>query len=553
MKNKFKLILIIILAMSVLLGATIFAFWADVVNTNQNNQNEDVWEIDEWRTPHDLEFMDSVGGIQSVVTYARNTMILTDAGEIWVFGDNLANSLGVNDMAVIGRPQRVTATPWSTDGAYIVDMALGRMFSVVLDSFGRLWQSGQLQVNAGTGSQFMQMTVFHRVAFAQPERFVSIAAGEVHFVALTEDGEVFTGGTNTDGQIGNGTQLTNHPQSQTLNRVNLNGAIATMISATARSSFAATESGVFVWGQNNEGQLGLGTQTRQDSPQLMTSFTGVPVWIESGIRTTFMMTTTGLYSWGHASGQLGRTASALQGRTPGRVNLPATAANNYVVSMSVGNTSGYLLLNDGRVLQSNQTDALVVTPTPANVEVIGVSNGNTNNAGTSGTRNEAGDSGVAAANMNNAVNFIFTRCGLIFGRGTARFGGVGNGFIAGTGGAASPTVGNYVLLRFGVQEYSVGSFSTTVASQQYIWQETVPALMLSNTLTGGVNGLPTAGSVAATANNLRAPDGTPRYRIFMGWYTTTNFEEGTRVTSLNMPNANTRVYARWTWNTTLAT
>lgn len=96
---------------------------------------------------------------------------------------------------------------------------------------------------------------------------VMLAGGGNHTVALSVDGNVYTWGRNNSGQLGNGTRSVSPPfGSNAPVAVNLSGAMAgkAIISVAAGADFSAalsTEGQVFVWGENNSGQLGNGTVT----------------------------------------------------------------------------------------------------------------------------------------------------------------------------------------------------------------------------------------------------------------------------------------------------
>ncbi|KAG7461748.1 hypothetical protein MATL_G00194390 [Megalops atlanticus] len=86
---------------------------------------------------------------------------------------------------------------------------------------------------------------------------IQVACGDHHTIALSKEGEVFTWGSNSNGQLGlehvEPSPLT--PQPVTL----LSGMPLSQISAGGDHSFALSSSGaVFGWGKNNTGQLGLG-------------------------------------------------------------------------------------------------------------------------------------------------------------------------------------------------------------------------------------------------------------------------------------------------------
>ncbi|KAL1023772.1 hypothetical protein UPYG_G00045920 [Umbra pygmaea] len=86
---------------------------------------------------------------------------------------------------------------------------------------------------------------------------IQVACGDQHSVALTKYGIVYTWGQNTNGQLGLGKGK--HRTSSPHQLKSLSGIPLAQITAGGDHSFALSLSGaVFGWGKNNTGQLGLG-------------------------------------------------------------------------------------------------------------------------------------------------------------------------------------------------------------------------------------------------------------------------------------------------------
>ena len=134
-------------------------------------------------------------------------------------------------------------------------------FSVYLDNEGGLYTSGsngngQLgRGSASTDARIVPMKVLDNIAQA--------ATGKTGFaVALGKNGTVYTWGNNKYGQLGTGTGFSDDDvYSAVPTPVSVQGKVIA-VAAGARSAYALTDDGtVYVWGGNNMGQLGLGTET----------------------------------------------------------------------------------------------------------------------------------------------------------------------------------------------------------------------------------------------------------------------------------------------------
>ncbi|XP_062852464.1 probable E3 ubiquitin-protein ligase HERC3 [Trichomycterus rosablanca] len=99
---------------------------------------------------------------------------------------------------------------------------------------------------------------------------IQVACGNQHSMALTNDGQLFLWGQNTNGQLGLGKDEPKSLAPQPLK--SLCGIPLAQISAGGDHSFALSLSGaVFGWGKNSTGQLGLGHTEDVYSPTCVSS------------------------------------------------------------------------------------------------------------------------------------------------------------------------------------------------------------------------------------------------------------------------------------------
>jgi len=97
---------------------------------------------------------------------------------------------------------------------------------------------------------------------------VAVAAGEQHTCAVLDDGSAWCWGDNRRGQLGDGTSIDRSTPTRVVGpggTGQLSGVVA--ITAGSEHTCAVTSSGaVYCWGQNRNGQLGIGTKKSQSSP-----------------------------------------------------------------------------------------------------------------------------------------------------------------------------------------------------------------------------------------------------------------------------------------------
>jgi alpha-tubulin suppressor-like RCC1 family protein len=129
-----------------------------------------------------------------------------------------------------------------------------------------------------------------------------IAAGYEHTVALKSDGTLWTWGLNTDGQLGDGTNVNKNIPTQVGNDIDW-----AAVSAGDRHSVAIkTDGTLWAWGQGSLGQLGTGTWGSTNTPSSVGSSNDWSFVAAGGSHNVALKTDGTLWSWGfNIYGQLG--------------------------------------------------------------------------------------------------------------------------------------------------------------------------------------------------------------------------------------------------------
>ena len=158
---------------------------------------------------------------------------------------------------------------------------------------------------------------------------IEMAGSDTHQVILMESGQVFTSGQNNFGQLGIGTIDSSGAKSTTLHNITaqFDGKVIS-VSAVGNFTLALTEDGkVYSWGYNGQGELGDGTTNDSGKVIEITNNFNLPAGrkitkIYAGWEQAFAIADDGaLYSWGNAGdGRLGRDTTATPNTLPGVVN-----------------------------------------------------------------------------------------------------------------------------------------------------------------------------------------------------------------------------------------
>lgn len=284
--------------------------------------------------------------IQRVAAGVDFSLALATDGTVWSWGANSRGQLGIGSVAGATTPQKV---PGLT-GVRLI--AAGDHFAVVVLGSNAVWSwgandAGQLGIGSQTDA---------RTPTAVPgitDTIDNLAAGARHVLAWSHPYAIYGWGDNTYGQLGTNVA---GPR-QTSARVAMAGSPRGGYDgafAAGDSSFVIADQGVFAFGRNDHGQLGMGTYTSSSEPQRMSI--GWPAALSgSATHVAALMGDGSVLTWGdNRYGQLGRPAvtrsatPAVAARNTGATTISAGARGAVVVS-AAGSASAWGFNDVGQV------------------------------------------------------------------------------------------------------------------------------------------------------------------------------------------------------------
>ena len=242
-----------------------------------------------------------------------------------------------------------TVTALSTSGSHTL--------AVTSDGMVYAWGSNSRgELGDGTLTTRLSPVAVDRSGVLSGKTIVAVSAGFEFSLALSSDGLVFAWGGNTYGNLGDGTGF----QRKTPVAVDTTGVLATKvviaIDAGADFSAALTSDGlVFTWGHNTNGQLGQGNYTNSNVPgAVVTSgiLLGKTVTaISMGTVHGHAVTSTGIVvGWGYnVNGTLADGSAAIRESSPVAIGSTGVMSAKTMVAVSAGDDFTLALASDGTV------------------------------------------------------------------------------------------------------------------------------------------------------------------------------------------------------------
>ncbi|WP_104092515.1 putative Ig domain-containing protein [Arthrobacter sp. GMC3] len=186
--------------------------------------------------------------------------------------------------------------------------------------------------------------------------FVSVNATESSTTGygITADGKAYAWGSNSNGQLGNGTTVDSAVPVEVLPGAMPPGVTITRLSTMNQATYViGSDKRVYSWGRNTNGNLGDGTTTDRSTPVAVAAG-AIPAGVDilqlsAGIGQAFVLGSDNkAYSWGYnAFGALG-DGTVTDRLVPVAVVPGAIPAGVSITSISSGGSTAHLIGSDGK-------------------------------------------------------------------------------------------------------------------------------------------------------------------------------------------------------------
>jgi alpha-tubulin suppressor-like RCC1 family protein len=304
--------------------------------------------------------------VSALAAGGSHTCALLESGRVVCWGANTDGQLG--DGSTESSPTPVAAAGLGTD---TVAVAAGESHACALLKTGsvKCWGSN---TNGQLGDGTTRSRKIPTVVTALSGGARAVAAGSAHTCAVLRTGKVACWGLNARGQLGDGTTKERHAPVEI---EGVSGAVA--VAAGGSHTCALLESGkVKCWGANGEdGKLGNGGTDDSRIPILVRSLGGPASAIAAGHgHTCVILSAGGVRCWGEGgSGQLG-----VEHPSPGSLPLAPDGLKADGAAIAAGRSHTCAVLKDGgmRCWGNNGRgqigdSTLVDRPTPRDVDLPG--------------------------------------------------------------------------------------------------------------------------------------------------------------------------------------
>ena len=281
------------------------------------------------------------------------SLALGSDDNLYSWGENLTAQLGngTNDSDPHTTPSKVIMP---ADGTKFTQFKAGDSHSLALGTDGNLYSWGYNyngQLGRDTSLDIWDGTPRKVIMPTDGTKFTQISTGYRHSLALGTDGNVYSWGDNSKSQLGRSISGANDI---TPRKVNLPAGVRrfTQVIAGGNHSLAMGSDGnLYSWGDNTSGQLGRNSSAAKDgTPGKVAMPAGITITQASapgmvyGDSSLALGSDGNLYSWGdNTKGQLGRDTSSNFDGQPGLVAFPESPTPTGV---SFGGAAGTSLVGN---------------------------------------------------------------------------------------------------------------------------------------------------------------------------------------------------------------
>ncbi|NXY54302.1 RPGR regulator, partial [Callaeas wilsoni] len=242
----------------------------------------------------------------------EHTAIITGKGKLYMFGSNDWGQLGLGSKNTVSKPTCVKALKPEKPKLAVC----GRNHTLVYTEKGNVYAAGgNSEGQLGLGDT-EERTTFHLISFfTNQHKIKQLSAGSYTSAAVTEDGQLFVWGDNSEGQIG----LANETSVSIPCKVDIGKPVSSVSCGYYHSALITGDGELYTFGEPVNGKLGLLPEQLKNNrvPQPVLGIMEKVNKVACGGEHTVVLTETDVYTFGLGQyGQLGHGTFVFESSVP---------------------------------------------------------------------------------------------------------------------------------------------------------------------------------------------------------------------------------------------
>ena len=206
--------------------------------------------------------LQNIPPVVSVDCGADHTLMITNDDNLWSCGGNDYGQLCLEQVNKDGR-----SNPQKTPFSNISKISTGSYHSLFQNNKGEIFSCGHNNVGQCGLGHFNSPQITPSLIPNLPSNIVQFVCGSWHSLFLDSEGNVFSVGSNHNGQLGLG--IVHNTNQNKLNKIPKMPPIKTISCVGPSCYLIDFEGNLWTFGLNNNGQLGHGDKTRINIPKII--------------------------------------------------------------------------------------------------------------------------------------------------------------------------------------------------------------------------------------------------------------------------------------------
>uniref|UniRef100_A0A8C4RGV0 X-linked retinitis pigmentosa GTPase regulator n=1 Tax=Erpetoichthys calabaricus TaxID=27687 RepID=A0A8C4RGV0_ERPCA len=246
----------------------------------------------------------------------EHTALITENGKLYVFGSNNWGQLGLGTKDTVCKPTCVK----ELKSERVKLVACGRNHTIVCTEQCKIYACGgnnEGQLGLGDAEE---RDSFHQIKFFTGKlKIKQLAAGSNISAALTDDGKLYMWGDNSEGQIG----LGNESGAYVPQKLDINKKVTWVSCGYYHSAFVTADGKLYTFGESDNGKLGLLPEQLSNNrvPQIVHGVSDRVKQVACGGGHTVALSDDDVYTFGFGQyGQLGHGTFTFESSLPKTVS-----------------------------------------------------------------------------------------------------------------------------------------------------------------------------------------------------------------------------------------